>query len=235
MPVCRSSVGHSAEEKPGAQAGAQTRQQPRACRQLCSSFASDSSSRTTQSSLIYMSPVSRNVGCDSRTTIYSTVSGEDGTMGIVDDGISASSWPTATTRTRTSNTTSPAMSIISLNTTTSSASTSTSSFSPSESSDRPRLAPVCTTGHWAHLPPPPGYIPDRDHKTSYNARQRLAHLEADEFCTNVRITAVLCLGCSNDIALDARFVMYPCLWLKHRRTCVGVQMLAMGFDPVSRV
>ncbi|KAJ7050285.1 hypothetical protein C8F01DRAFT_1377723 [Mycena amicta] len=123
------------------------------------------------------------------------------------------------------------MSIISLNTTTSSASTSTSSFSSSESSDRPRLAPVSTTGHWAHLPPPPGYIPDREHKTSYNARQRLAHLEADEFCTNVRITAVLCLGCSNDIALDARFVMYPCLWLKHRRTCVGVQMLAMGFDP----
>ncbi|KAJ7048252.1 hypothetical protein C8F01DRAFT_139009 [Mycena amicta] len=188
-----------------------------------------------------MSPVSRNVGYDSRTTMDSAVSEEDDTMGVVDDGISAmllaraadSSWPTATTR--TSKTSSPAMSIISLEATTSSASTSTSSFSPSESSDRPRLAPVSTTGHWAHLPPPPGYIPDREHKSSYNARQRLAHLEADEFCTNVRITAVLCLGCSNDIALDARFVMYPCLWLKHRRTCVGVQMLAMGFDPVSRV
>ncbi|KAJ7061830.1 hypothetical protein C8F01DRAFT_146402 [Mycena amicta] len=131
---------------------------------------------------------------------------------------------------------SPATSVLSLKSATTSISTSTrSSQSPHSAIPIPggRSTPACvpTTGEWAHLPPPPGYVPNQARKTAYNAEQRLAHLEADEFCTHVRTTAVYCLGCRKDIALDARFAFYPTLWLKHRRKCVGVQMLAMGYKP----
>ncbi|KAJ7061858.1 hypothetical protein C8F01DRAFT_146987 [Mycena amicta] len=221
-------------------AGTRARQQPR----LCHSFVSASSSRMsrTQSFTVSTDPSQEedddesigvveedtmSVGSDVDWT-GSTLMRPDTRLVAMD--LDLFTWPTRSTWSTpsTSATPSPAISFVSLDSTTTSTS---SSSSESSRSSIPTSASVPTTGPWANLPPPPGYIPDQKCKTAYNVRQRLAHLEADEFCTDVRETAVYCRGCRKDIALDGRFSVYPSLWLKHRGKCAGVQMLALGYDP----
>ncbi|KAJ7061865.1 hypothetical protein C8F01DRAFT_1138613 [Mycena amicta] len=102
---------------------------------------------------------------------------------------------------RSSLTPSPATSVLSLGSTTSTSTSSSSSLSSSSHSTIPipfhgaRSTPACVpmTAKWAHLPPPPGYVPNPAQKTAYNDQERLAHLEADEFCSNIRTTAVYCM------------------------------------------
>ncbi|KAJ7061840.1 hypothetical protein C8F01DRAFT_1252623 [Mycena amicta] len=240
-------ISHSSAAIPAGTRARDSCNPPRAGQQprLCHSFVIASSARTskTQSFTVSTDPSQEledddddeSMGVVEEDTMSvgsdvdwqgSTLMGPDTRLVAMD--LDLFTWPTRSPS--ASATPSPATSFVSLDSTTTSTSTSSSSSESSRSSI-PTSASVPTTGPWAHLPPPPGYIPDQKRKTAYKVRQRLAHLEADEFCTDVRETAVFCRGCRKDIALDGRFSVYPSLWLKHRGKCVGVQMLALGYDP----